>query len=60
MLQGETPGGSALSPDAAASPAALARRLRGLIAGLDALLPYLNLAISAVGLLGGTSQASPL
>ena len=46
------PGGG--SPDAGplAIAAALARRLRELIARLDAVLPYLTLAITAVSLLG--------
>ena len=42
---------AAASPDAVASPAEVAKRLRELITRLDSVLPYLNLAISTVALL---------
>ena len=39
------------SPDATASAASLCKRLKELVARLDSVLPYLNLAISTVALL---------
>lgn len=51
--------GEPASPDPVATTARHIRELRGLIASLDSLLPYLNLAISAAGLLaaGESSQS---
>jgi hypothetical protein len=43
--------GDPASPDPLAATSRHVKELRGLIASLDSLLPYLNLAISAAGLL---------
>jgi hypothetical protein len=54
---------AAAQGEPAASPgvdaAALARRLQALIARLDSLLPYLNLAVSATALLGAPGGGAP-